>query len=150
MRSLEAIICGALLTLPSSAMAQHQGSEAEAAIRAGTQAWEAAWNAGDAAALAALYASDATVMAPGSEPAVGRAAIEQAYRSALDAADGAQNEVETLEVMASGDWAAEVGRFVMTSATGSHLDHGRYTAIWKKVDGRWMLYRDMWNSSMAH
>ncbi|MBT8400835.1 MAG: DUF4440 domain-containing protein, partial [Rhodothermia bacterium] len=59
-----------------------------------------------------------------------------------------ENVIKTREVMDAGDWAVEVGSFVANSADGEHLDHGPYMALWKKVDGKWMLYRDMWNSSM--
>lgn len=146
MRTLTTLICGTLLVLSSPAMGQQ--SDADKAIRDGSQKWAAAWNAGDAAALAALYADDAVVMAPGEEPAEGRAAIEAHYRSGLEAAPGTENIIKTLEVMAAGDWAVEVGSFVANAADGSHLDHGRYVAVWKKVEGKWMLYRDIWNSSM--
>jgi uncharacterized protein (TIGR02246 family) len=147
MRALVPAIAGALLVLSNPAAAQHPPN-AEAAIRAGTEAWSAAWNAGDAAALTALYAEDAVVMAQGAEPASGSAAIRKHYEAALAATPGAQNMSKTLEVMAAEDWAVEIGSFVANAADGSHLDHGRYTAVWKKVDGTWKLYRDMWNSSM--
>ena len=146
MRILTTLICGAILALSSPAAAQM--SDADAAIRAGSQKWAEAWNSADADALAALYSEDAVVMAPGSEPAEGRAAIKEHYAAGLKEAAGATNVIKTLEVMAAGDWAAEVGSFVANAADGSHLDHGRYIALWKKVDGKWMLYRDMWNSSM--
>ena len=147
MRAFGTVIAGALLVLSGPAQAQ-QSMDAEAAIRAGTEAWSAAWNAGDAAALTALYADDAMVMAAGAEPASGAAAILQHYEAALAAMPGSQNASKTLEVMVADDWAVELGSFVANAADGSHVDHGRYTAVWKKVDGKWMLYRDMWNSSM--
>jgi uncharacterized protein (TIGR02246 family) len=137
-----------MLALSSPAFAQHS-SDAEAAIRAGSQKWAAAWNAGDAAALAALYAADAVVMAPGSEPATGHAAIEEHFRQGLEASGGSTNKIKTLEVMAGDDWAVEVGSFVADAADGTHLDHGRFVAVWKKVDGDWKLLRDIWNSSMT-
>ncbi|UCF21128.1 MAG: SgcJ/EcaC family oxidoreductase [Gemmatimonadota bacterium] len=148
MRRLVPLICGALLALNSPALAQHH-TDADAAIRAGSQQWAAAWNAGDAAALAALYAEDAAVMAPGAEPATGRAAIAKHFESSLKTASGGQDKIETLQVMVAGDWAVEVGKFAATAADGSHVDHGPYIAVWKKVDDKWMLYRDIWNSSMS-
>jgi uncharacterized protein (TIGR02246 family) len=148
MRAFGLIISGLLLALPSSMAGQTPG-DAEAAIRAGSQAWAAAFNAGDAAALAALYAADAMVMAPGKEPATGKAAIEEHYRGALKEAAGAKNAIKTTEVMVGDGWAVEVGSFVSTARDGSHADHGRYMAVWKKVGGSWQLYRDMWNSSMT-
>ncbi len=40
------------------------------------QAWQKAYNAGDAAAVTALHTKDAKVMAPGREPASGTTAIK--------------------------------------------------------------------------
>lgn len=150
MRSFLPIICGALMALPAGAQAQGAmaHSDAEAAIHAGAEAWSAAWNSGDAAALAALYAEDATVMAPGGEPVTGRGAIEEMFAGAMEANAGSKMEIKPAEVMAADGWATETGSFVQTAADGSHQDHGRYIAVWKDVDGKWLLYRDIWNSSM--
>jgi ketosteroid isomerase-like protein len=38
---------------------------------------------------------------------------------------------------------------VSTSKEGKHLDHGPYVTFYKKTDGGWKIYRDIWNSSMA-
>jgi len=149
MRRFLPFLCGALLALPTAALAQHEhAGGAKAAIHEGTKAWMGGWNAGNAAAIAGLYADDAKLMAPGAEPAAGRAAIQAALTAALQAAGGSQMTIQSTEVMESGDMAVEVGTFTETAADGSHLDHGKYLAVWKKVDGKWMLYRDIWNSSM--
>src|ERR1700682_6463052 len=47
----------------------------EAAIRAQSRDWEKAYNAGDAKAVAALYAEDAQLLPPGAPGARGRVAI---------------------------------------------------------------------------
>ena len=147
MRALVPMLLGAALVLPTTALGQGDKG-AEAAIRAAAPAWGAAWNAGDAKALAALYTEDATVMAPGGEPAQGRAAIEAAFTEALKIVPGSKMTITPGEVMPADGWAVEVGRFVQNGADGSHLDHGRYIAVWKNVNGKWMLHRDIWNSSM--
>ena len=41
------------------------------------QAWEKAYNAGDAAAVAALYVTDAKLMVPGAEPGSGPKTIQE-------------------------------------------------------------------------
>ena len=53
MTKVTLILCGTLLALGSPALGQ-DASDADAAIRAGSQQWSAAWNAGDAAAITAL------------------------------------------------------------------------------------------------
>jgi uncharacterized protein (TIGR02246 family) len=147
MRSLVPLLCGALLALPSAALGQKDAG-AEAAIHRGAEAWAAGWNSGDAAAIAALYATDAVLMAPGMEPAEGRAAILRALGGALEAAGGSQMKIKPVEIMQGDGMAVEVGTFVDTAGDGSHRDHGRYIAVWKNIGGTWMLYRDIWNSSM--
>jgi ketosteroid isomerase-like protein len=37
---------------------------------------------------------------------------------------------------------------VATSPDGKHLDHGPYLTFYKKADGAWKIYRDIWNSSI--
>jgi uncharacterized protein (TIGR02246 family) len=111
------------------------------------QAWQKAYNAGDAAALTALYAPDAKVMAPGAEPASGTAAIKAFFTK--DVASGAKNTLTQKDVVGFGDYALETGGYVATTADGKHLDHGPFMTLYKKVGGGWKIYRDTWNSSMA-
>ncbi len=146
MRVLVPILCAALLAMPAPAAGQ--AMDVETAIKQGTEAWMAAWNRGDAAGIAALYTEDAMVAAPGAEPASGRAAIKALLETALKASPGSKMSIKPLEIMKGDGWAVETGSFVESAADGSHRDHGRYTAVWKKVGNTWMLHRDIWNSSM--
>jgi uncharacterized protein (TIGR02246 family) len=134
------------LTLPLPALAQAGATDVRAQISKMDQAWQAAYNSGDAAALAALHAQDAKVMAPGSEPVSGRAAIQEFYAAAVK--DGAKNTLTTGDVMGFGDFAVATGGWVANAADGTHLDHGTYMTLYKRVNGAWKIYRDTWNSSM--
>ena len=133
------------LALPLPALAQ--AGDLRAQIGKVDQAWQTAYNAGDAAALTALYTQDAKVMAPGAEPASGPAAIKALFTA--DLAKGAKNTVTLGDVTGFGDFALETGGWVAKAADGKHLDHGTYMTFYKKVDGGWKIYRDTWNSSMA-
>jgi uncharacterized protein (TIGR02246 family) len=124
------------------------GGDLHAQIGKMSQAWEKAYNAGDAAGLTALYAKDAVVMPPNAEPASGSSAIRTFFDS--DVKSGAKNALTMQDVVGSGDYAVETGKWVATSADGKHLDHGQYLTFYKKADGGWKIYRDIWNSSMAH
>ena len=141
-----AIIACALLAFPATGLAQAEDVKAE--IAAASQGWQAGWNAGDAAAIAAVYTEDAVVMPPGSPAVEGRAAIQAYWQAGLDAAGGATSTLETKEVHAHGDMAVEIGEYMNTNADGEHLDHGKYLAVWMKTDAGWKIVRDIFNSSM--
>lgn len=142
------LLTAALLLTPATAFAQEMANDDQAAIAAANQRWASAFNAGDAAALAALYTEDATLMAPGGEPATGRDAIQAALQAGIDAAPGTEVGLETVSLEEAGDVLVEVGRYVMTGPDGGHADHGPYLAVWREVDGEWKLRFDIWNSSM--
>jgi len=132
------------LALPLPALAQ--SADLRAQVEKMDQAWEKAYNAGDAAALTALYTKDAKVMAPGAEPASGTKAIQALFEGAV--AQGVKNTLTQEDVVGFGDYALETGKYVATSADGKHLDHGSFMTLLKKVDGGWKIHRDTWNSSM--
>jgi uncharacterized protein (TIGR02246 family) len=134
------------LALPLPVLAQSGEADLRAQTEKMDRAWEKAYNAGDAAALTALYTKDAKVMAPGAEMASGTSAIQKLF--AADIAQGAKNTLTLGDVVGFGDYALETGTFVATSAEGKHLDHGSFMTLLKKVDGGWKIHRDTWNSSM--
>ena len=138
-----AVLAAAALLLAGPAIAQ-ETAKAEMMIK--SSEWTAAFNRGDAESLSRLYAQDAVLMAPGSEPAVGRTAIATAMQAFIDT--GVQLQLEITDVMADGYLAAVTGKFVMTTAEGDHVDHGRYIEVWWKKDGQWHMHKDIFNSSM--
>jgi uncharacterized protein (TIGR02246 family) len=125
------------------------GMSAEAGIEQASAAWAAAWDAGDGGAIAALYTSDAIVMAPGADAFEGREAIAAFWQAFIDSNEGSQIALETVEVHSGDGGAVEVGTFAVTGADGTHIDHGKYIVHWKLEDGAWKLHRDIFNSSMA-
>jgi uncharacterized protein (TIGR02246 family) len=134
------------LALPLTASAQTGDADLRAQIEKVDRAWEKANNAGDAAALTALYTKDAKVMPPGADPVSGTKAIQAMFTA--DVAQGAKMALTQKDVTGFGDYALETGTFVATSKDGKHLDHGSFMTFLKKVDGGWKIYRDTWNSSM--
>ncbi len=136
----------AVLVLAMPLAAAAQAGDLKAQITKLDQAWQMAYNAKNAAGVAALYAEDAKVMAPGSATVSGRAAI-QAYFTE-DVKQGATNTLTTGEVLDGGNYAIAIGGYVVTGPDGKHLDHGTYVTIYKKLGAGWMIYRDTWNSSM--
>jgi len=146
MRKAGFLMIMALLALPASALAQAD-EYSKPSLKDMTPKWQAAYNAGDAAALAALYTTDGVLHPPNSAPVDGREAIEAFWTVALES--GGSTELTVKDMYSMGESAAEVGMWVGTGADGSHADHGHYTLIYKNVDGRWQIASDMWNSDMS-
>ena len=105
----------------------------------------AAFNSGDAAAMAACYTEDARMFPPDQSPIAGREAIQEFWQGAMTAGM-AGLQLETDEIEAKGDTAFEVGRYKTFSPTGEQIEQGKYIVVWKKVGGTWFLHRDIWNS----
>lgn len=152
MRGSHLLLAAALLAVPSALWAQDYEEEkkvhmdATAAITAASEAFSAAWTAGDWDAVGALYADDAVVMPPGAEAVTGPAAIAEMFGTV---GEGWALDLTTTEVFSVEGAALEVGSWTMTGPDGSHADHGNYMAAWTWTDDGWKMARDMWNSNMA-
>ncbi len=130
-----------LLSLGSPALAQNK-----AAIEKLNDVWTAAFNKGDAAAVAALYTEDAYVLPPGSAMVQGRAAIEAFWRQAAQQMSDAK--LTTVDLLPLGRSAArEIGTVSLkTKAQPPQEVVGKYVVLWRKVGRDWKLATDIWNT----
>lgn len=127
-----------------------EAHEIRKAIETANAQWTAAFNRGDATAVAALYTDDATVMPPESEMIRGRQGIREFWQGAIQG--GLKDAVlTTVEVRASGGMAYEIGKFSLTvhpKDQAPKMISGKYAVVWKRqADGGWKLHVDIWNSS---
>jgi len=118
-----------LIAAPSTLFAQDH-TDAKAEITAASEAFDAAYNAADAAAISAMYTNDAVVYPPGGEPVEGMEAISAWF------AGGLVEGGPTLDLQ-TGDVFAIEGAALETGVAWSHTEEG------------WRMARDMWNSNMA-
>ncbi|HYM72497.1 MAG TPA: SgcJ/EcaC family oxidoreductase [Stellaceae bacterium] len=129
----------ALLAAPALA-------QTKATIQKLNDAWCAAFNKGDGAAVAAMYAQDAYVLPPGAEMVQGRAAIAKFWGAAVQ--QMGDIKLTTVDVLPLGRSAArEIG--TVTATTKSQPPQaivGKYAVLWRKIDGKWMLATDIWNT----
>ena len=103
---------------------------------------------GDAAAVAACYTTNARILPPGSSPLSGAAAIAGYWGQGMQG--GIKGiRLTTLEAEQHGDTAIDVGSAELVGDAGAVLDTANYIVIWKRVDGKWKLHRDIWNSNAA-
>lgn len=108
--------------------------------------WTDAFNKGDAAAVAAMYAPDAYVLPPGHDMVKGRSAIEAFWKAAAQQLGNAK--LTTVDVLPLGPRAArEIGTVTLeTKAQPPQRVVGKYSVVWRKIGGRWLLATDIWNT----
>lgn len=121
----------------------------EAAIQAVSVAWKSAFNAGDAAAVVALYADDAVLSAPG-EPAVrGKAAIREYFEkkaAQFSAAGVTVTDAPLGSLGTSGDLGFQWETYRVTDRSGTVVDAGKLLTLFQRRHGRWEILGDTWNS----
>jgi uncharacterized protein (TIGR02246 family) len=135
---------GSLVSFETQVADQHAADMS--ALEAGGSAWREAFSAKDADGMTALYAEDAVLLPPDAPAIFGRDAISAAMQEMFAAGVGI--ELEDLEIKVAGNLGYKAGRYRTTDADGSLIDRGKYIEIWSKVDGNWVLHRDIWNSSV--
>jgi uncharacterized protein (TIGR02246 family) len=102
--------------------------------------YEVAWQAGDAAALAGLFAPDGFVMAGGRPPARGRDAIREYYTGR-----GGPLSLRALAFATADTVGWIVGGY---TAVPGQPDGGKFTLTLRRGDdGRWLIVTDMDNSN---
>jgi uncharacterized protein (TIGR02246 family) len=148
----EAATSGAQVRIPEGSLVSFETEGAdphesdEAILAKGAARWMEAFNKGDADAYAAMYAVDAVVAPPNAPAIFGRDAIRAA--KAASASTDFAIELEDLEIVIQGDLGYKAGRYRIRATDGTLVDRGKYLEIWRKIDGRWLIHRDIYNSSL--
>jgi len=116
-------------------------------IQALENAWGAADNAGDVAALLAFYADDAVSMGGDMPMAVGKAAIQKEIEASVASRPaGTTVKYEVLDVFGNENTVTEVGKTTRMDASGKVISSGKYMAVWEKRDGKYVCVRDISNN----
>lgn len=124
----------------------------QAAVRAVNVAWYRAYNHGDGAAVAKLYADNAVLSAPGAPSARGEAAIRDFYLK--DAAQFAASKLAEVDnpgsdIGISGDTAWQWMTYTIKDKSGTTIETGKSLTVFERRNGKWMIVRDIWNSDIV-
>lgn len=136
----------ALLLLPLVSIPVLAADKSYVAARAAT--WAKEYNAGNLAAVVALYTPDGCRMPPNGPLVRGRDAIMVELKAGKDQG-AATVKVTVTAADSSSDIGYGMGTYETTRADGSHFDHGKWMLYSKKVDGKWLTECDIFNSDMA-
>lgn len=119
-------------------------------VEAGEKQWLEAFNGGDAAGVARMYAEDGRILPPNTETQQGRAAIEAFVKEFVQM--GSKLSFDLLTVHESADLCAAVGRYEMDIPVpgGEPMkDSGKFVEVWaRQPDGSWLIVDDIFNSSL--
>ena len=116
----------------------------KATIKALDDQFSAAASRGDATAVAALYASNATVLPPDNSVVAGPAirTFFAAMASAVDHVKLTATDVKRL----SPDYIREIGVSTFTTKGDKPtVVSVSYVVVWRKVDGVWKLWTDIFH-----
>ncbi len=116
-------------------------------IQAVENAWAAALTARDLNALMALYTDDAVSM-PNNQPIlVGKAAIQKAQEAEFKTMPAGRTfAFETMDVFGDGDVVTETGKSTIKDASGKVVGTGKYMAVFRKQDGKYLCIREIYNN----
>lgn len=103
---------------------------------------KAAWDS-----AAAIYATDATILAPGSPPVAGQKAIASFWHT-VSIRGMHHIELQFIDLEQSGDKLIARGKYVMNNNQNEIIDIGKFIAIYRKEKNKWRLQTDMFNTSM--
>ena len=134
------LLATALVLYASAGMAQ-----TKATIDKLNEAWVAAFNKGDAAAIAGMYTDDATVLPQGAPMVKGATAIKDLWAGVMK--DFSDPKLTTSEVHTMGEvMAYEIGTVAMKTKASPPQDvAGKYVVVWRRSGTTWKLAVDIFN-----
>lgn len=148
-RCLASLLAGTMMTLLVGCAAPDTHDADVKAIKDNEVQWNKDFAAKDVDKMAAHYADDAVLMAPGMPAASGKSAIQNMLKEMVsDPALSLKFEAARVEVAKSGDVAYTQGAYTMkmtNPATKQPMDDkGSYVTTYKKqADGSWKAICDI-------
>lgn len=137
------------LTFAFATAPARAGDELKATIQALEDQWSAAFNASDAAAVAAFYEEDAAFLAPGMEPVHGREAIAALLPNFFPVLSDLKLVADKVIPMGD-DYVMEIGHsdYNAVGEDGALTPgNDNYVVIWHKgEDGTWRYATDIFNT----
>lgn len=125
---------------PSESSAEREKAADEAAIRAESQAFVAAFNKGDAKAVAALWTADGEYVDATGKVFAGCKVIEEEYATFFKENPGHKIGLIVDSIKLLSDAAAiEDGRAVLDPAPPGAPAISKYVAVHVKIDGKWRM-----------
>lgn len=103
-----------------------------------------AYNKDDPRACTALYADDGAILPQGAATVIGKAAILKLFQSRIT--PHLQYATSSTVSGDGGEYGFDQGTYVIRNVEqGRDVEFGKYINIFRKVNGKWKIFRTMWN-----
>ena len=93
-----------------------------------------------------MFARDGKVMLPESEPEIGREAISKVTPEYI-AAGISEFKEETTDFCRNEDVLVDQATYLAVNGKDKAKEVGKYLNVWRKEDGFWNVYADIWNTN---
>ena len=133
-------------TIATKDSSNNADESVKAYIRKEASNWGEEVRRGDSIAMAAHYTSDAIVMPPNSQPVKGNDIVK--FWGSMVRMGVKDLKLNITDISGDGDVYTETGTIEVFGANELSLDKGKYVVVWKKENGNWKMYRDIWNSNL--
>lgn len=101
----------------------------------------------DSLFFADRYCKDAQVLSPNMPAVAGMDSIIKFFRGDGSGTD-IKMELPIGNVYGDEHLVVEEGTYNFPDGKGGSLDKGKFIALWKREDGKWKLYREIWNTDL--
>jgi len=101
---------------------------------------------GDAPLIDNMFTRDAKVLPPQSPPVIGREAIAKLTADYIAFGISEFTE-ETTDFYGNENLLIDQGNYVMVYGKEKTVEKGKYVNVWKKEDGSWKIYSNIWNTN---
>ena len=122
-------------------------NEMKKTIKEKDDAFSKAFVTGDSASLVNSYTEDGKIFPPNSDAVIGRSAIAGMISQYLKYGIKKFHD-ETTALYGNEDNLIEEGNYFMGDGKGNTIDKGKYMDVWRKVDGDWKIYSEIFNTSI--
>jgi len=122
-------------------------SKMEKYIKEETNKFTQAHITGDTAFLNNVFARDARAYPPNSEMVTGRTAIAAVNLEWVNYGIKEFTE-ESTHFYGNEEYLIDEGNYYYRFGEDDITDKGKYINIWKKENGQWKIYSNIWNSSL--
>lgn len=106
-----------------------------------------AFTTGDSATMVNHYTMDGKLFPPNAEAVTGRDAIAAVVSEYLKYGIKEFKD-ETTALYGDENNLIEEGNFFMGDGKGNTIDKGKYMCVWRKDNGEWKVYSNMFNTSL--